>query len=54
MDQVLTPQLDMAVANLIFGLRKQYIRHKYQFAGRKTNKNYVFGIKEVIKHVEAK
>lgn len=53
-DHILSQDIDFAVINLIFSLRKQYIRQKLEKPGKKVHKNYVFGIKEVLKHVEAK
>ncbi len=53
-DQSLTREVDIGVTNLVFGLRKQYARQKIEKPGKKIPKNYVFGIKEVLKHLEAK
>lgn len=53
-DQELSKEIDIHITNLIFGLRKQYMRQKIEKPGKKIPKNYVFGIKEVLKHIEAK
>lgn len=53
-DQVLSLDTDVSVINLVFSLRKQYARQKIEKPGKKVHKNYVFGIKEVLKHIEAK
>lgn len=53
MDQKLLKEIDINVTNMVFGLRKQYARQKIERPGKKVPKNYVFGIKEVLKHIEA-
>ena len=53
-DQILSEQIDLNVIDLIFSLRKQYSKQKLEKPGKTIQKNYVFGIKEVQKHIEAK
>ena len=52
-DQIISDELNLKVAEMILTLKKIYLKAKIERPDKKISKKYVFGIHEVLKHLKA-